>query len=75
MIVRGLDIDDAANNLACHMGIESFKASDGWLLLLSDHHGRGNKVERGESGSADIKNMKKRRKKARFLSAIPQKSS
>ena len=29
--VRGLEIADAANKLARHMGTESLKASDGWL--------------------------------------------
>ena len=51
---RGLEIADAANNLARHMGIESFKASDGWLWRNHNRHGIGNKVERGESGSGDI---------------------
>ena len=27
--------------------------SDGWLWRFRNHHGIGNKVERGESGSAD----------------------
>ena len=50
----GLEIADAANKLACHMGNESFKASDGWLCGFCNHHGIGNKVKRGESGSSDI---------------------
>ena len=36
------------------MGIESFKASDGWLWRFLNHYGTGNKVKCGESGSADI---------------------
>ena len=52
--VRGLEIADAANKLARHMGIESFKASDGWLWRFRNRHGIRNKVERDESGSADI---------------------
>ena len=31
--MRGLEIADAANKLARHMGIESFKSSDSWLWL------------------------------------------
>ena len=34
------------------MGIESFKARDGWLWRFRNRHGIGNKVERGEFGSA-----------------------
>ena len=49
---RGLEIADAANKLARRMGIESFKASDGWLWRFRNRHGIGNKVEHGESGSA-----------------------
>ena len=47
-----LEIDDAADKLARHMGIESFKASDGWLWRFRNRHGIGNKAERGECGSA-----------------------
>ena len=36
------------------MDIECFKASDGWLWRFSNRDGIVNKVERGESGSADI---------------------
>ena len=54
MNVCGLDIANTANKLAFHMDIESFKASDGWLWRFHNRHGMGNKVERGESGSADI---------------------
>ena len=54
MNVRELEIADAANKLARHMGIEYFKASDGWLRRFRNRHGIGNKVECGESGSADI---------------------
>ena len=36
------------------MGIESFKAIDVWHWHFHNRHGIGNKVERGESGSADI---------------------
>ena len=50
----GLEIADAANKLARHMGMKSFKASDGWLWRFHYHHGIGNKVEHSESGSADI---------------------
>ena len=46
--VRGLEIADAANKLACHMGIESFKASEGWLWRLRNRHGIGNQVEHVE---------------------------
>ena len=52
--VHGLEIADAANKLARHMAIESFKASDGWLWRLRNRHGIGNKVKRSESGCADI---------------------
>ena len=52
--VRGLEIADTANNLARHVGIEYFKASDGWLWRFRNRHGIGNKVERSESGSANI---------------------
>ena len=52
--MRGLEIADAANKLPRHMGIESFKASDGWLWRFRNRLGVGNKVERGKSGSADI---------------------
>ena len=54
MNVRGLEIADAANKLARHMGIESFKDSDGWLWRFRNRHEIGNKVERGESSSANI---------------------
>ena len=36
------------------MNIEYFKASDGLLWRYRNRHGIRNKVERGESGSADI---------------------
>ena len=39
------------------MGIQSFKASDGWLWRMRNHHGIGNKVERGGSGSADYRTI------------------
>ena len=52
--VRGLEIADAANKLARHMGIESFKASYGLLWRFRNRQGIGNKVERVESGSVDI---------------------
>ena len=44
--MRGLEIADAANNLARQMGIESFKASDGWLWHFCNSHRIGNIVER-----------------------------
>ena len=44
--MRGLEIVDAANKLARHVDIESFKASDGWLWCFRNRHGIGNKVER-----------------------------
>ena len=53
-MLNGLEIADAANKLARHMGIESFKASDGWPWRFCNCHGIGNKVEHGEYGSADI---------------------
>ena len=52
--MRVLEIADAANNIALYLGIESFKASDGWLWRFRNRHGIGNKVERGEPGRADI---------------------
>ena len=52
--VRGLLIADVVNKLARQMDIESFKSSDGWLWRFCNRHGIGNKVERDESGSADI---------------------
>ena len=52
MKVRRLKIADAVNKLARHMGIESFKASYGWLWRFCNRHGIENKVERGESSSA-----------------------
>ena len=39
---RGLEIADAAKKLARHMGIESFKVSDGWLWRISYRHEIGN---------------------------------
>ena len=42
--VSGLEIAVAANDLARHMDMESFKASDGWLWRFCNHHGIGNKV-------------------------------
>ena len=36
--VRGLEIVDAANKLARHMGIESVKASDYWLWRFRNRH-------------------------------------
>ena len=54
MDVRGLEIGDAAIKLARHMGIKSFKASDDWLWRFRNLHVIRNKVECGESGSADI---------------------
>ena len=51
---RGIEIADAADKLARHMGIESFKASDGWLWRFRNRDRIGNKVERDESDSADI---------------------
>ena len=50
--MRGLEIADAANKLVRHMGIESFKSSDGWLWRIHNRHGIGNNVKRCESGSA-----------------------
>ena len=52
--VRGLEITEAANKLALHMGIESSKVGDGWLWRFRNRHGIGNKVEGRESGSANI---------------------
>ena len=52
--MRGLEIADAANKLARHMGIESFKASDGWLWRFRHRHGIGSNVELGEFGCAAI---------------------
>ena len=52
--MRRLEIADAANKLARHMGIESLNDSDGWLWRFRNRHGIESKVERGESGSADI---------------------
>ena len=34
----GLEVSDATDKLARHMGIESFKASDGWLWCFCNHH-------------------------------------
>ena len=42
--VRQLEIADAVNKLARHMGIESFKASYGWLWRFRNHHRIGKKV-------------------------------
>ena len=52
----GLEIADVANKLAHHMGIESFKASDGWLWRYSDRD--ENKAKHDESDSADISAVK-----------------
>ena len=52
--VRGLEIADVANKLSHHIGMDSFKANDGWLWRFRNRHRIGNKVEHGESGSADI---------------------
>ena len=41
--MRGLEITYAANKLARPLGMESFKASDGWLRRFRNHHGIGNK--------------------------------
>ena len=52
--MRGLEIADAANKHALNIGIESFMASDRWLWRFRNRHEIANKVQRGESGSADI---------------------
>ena len=36
--VRGLEIADDAYNLVRHMGIKSFKVSDGWLWRFLNRH-------------------------------------
>ena len=61
--MRRLDIADAANKLTRHMGIESLKANDGWLWRFHNRLGIVNKVERGESGSADIRTVEPSRQK------------
>ncbi|KAG7163426.1 Tigger transposable element-derived protein 7-like 67 [Homarus americanus] len=38
-VVRGVEIQAAAVKLASHMGIENFKASDGWLWRFRNRHG------------------------------------
>ena len=53
--VRGLEITDAANKLARHMGIESIKVGDGLLCRFRNRHSIGNKLERVESCRADIR--------------------
>ena len=63
------------------MGMESFKFSDGSLLRFRNRHRIGHKVERGESGSADIsavepfilkfnRLMKKKKPQNYFASAL-----
>ena len=51
--MRVLEIADAANKLARHMGIESYKSSDSWLWRYRNWHRIGNKVTRGESCCTD----------------------
>ena len=41
--MHALEIADAANKLARHMGIESCKPSDGWLWRFRNRHGIGGK--------------------------------
>ena len=51
--VRGLDIQNAAQRLANHLGIQDFKCSDGWLWRFRRRHGLGNRAITGELLSAD----------------------
>ena len=48
--VRGLDIQNAAQRLANHLGIENFKCSDGWLWQFRKRHGLGNRVITNAAG-------------------------
>ena len=51
--VRGVEILNAANQLAAKMKIE-FKGSDGWLYRFRKRNGLRNVRVRGEAGSADL---------------------
>ncbi|KAG7172017.1 Tigger transposable element-derived protein 7-like 10 [Homarus americanus] len=56
-VVRGVEIQAAAVKLASHMGIENFKASDGWLWRFRNRHGMCNKITHGEAGRAPTKDI------------------
>ncbi|XP_042240696.1 tigger transposable element-derived protein 7-like [Homarus americanus] len=43
-VIRGVEIQAAAANLARHMGTENFEASDGWLRRFRNRHGMCNKI-------------------------------
>lgn len=51
--VRAVEIASAATDLAEHLAIPNFKASDGWLWRFRKRHGLTNLKTRGEAGSAD----------------------
>lgn len=51
--VRGLDIQNATQCLANHLGIRDFKCSDGWLWRFRNSYGIGNQAITGELLSAD----------------------
>ena len=46
---RGVDILDAATQLAADLGITDFNASEGWLWRFRRRHALGNRVVRGEA--------------------------
>ena len=50
--VRGVDIKDAAKILARDLGIEDFRASEGWLWRFRRRHALGDRRVSGESASA-----------------------
>ncbi|KAG7172964.1 Tigger transposable element-derived protein 7-like 33, partial [Homarus americanus] len=50
-------IQVAVVKLASHMGIENFKASDGWLWRFRNRHGMCNKITHGEAGSTPTEDI------------------
>ena len=51
--VRGVDIQNAAQHLANHLGIQDFRWSDGGLWRFRKQHGLGNRSITGKLLSAD----------------------
>ena len=61
--VRGVELKAAAGRLAMQLGIENFKASDGWLFRFRTRFGLHNKHMRGEASSAPQEDVEPFRKK------------
>ena len=53
VMVRTVELLDAANRFADHLQIKDFKASHGWLDRFKQRHGLSNCIAHGEAGSAD----------------------